>query len=282
MNAAARLHPLAQTFHQLAAAGENFSPWLRTEVDAEPGWLSAAALTTHSASITELLARTAAHHPTTDKQAPAALWFGHYAFHVMAVPIACYLAFQRVPNLALDKVWARFDAEGNVVALAWYPHTFAALPSDVDAQHPDCVVLASRDALRDNLREQIIGHLTPIVETLSASSSLGAAGAWALAADYAASVFTWLTGLLLGDEALGVLEARAFSAPASALHRQRGFILIEHCGLRHQLVDRVSCCRYFKVEGGNYCSNCPHQPLEKRIARTQAWMAKEAAQVKVV
>lgn len=270
--------PFEQTLKQLTAASEQFRTKLLAEPDDEPGWLSVAALTAEDTPhLAEVLKRAVIHYKTEDKQAPAALWFGHYAFTVAAVPIACYLTAQRVPRLRPQDVWVRFEEDGDIGGLAWRNRSFTALANDPASAHPDCTVLDSRDALRAELRKQIIDHLTPLVTAVRARSSFGKPGMWALAADYTASAFTWVGGLW-GDEAGGASEARLFSAPPSPLHRQRGFIRVEQSGLSYQMLERTSCCLYYKVEGGSYCSNCPHRPEAERVKLIKSWLAQRAAE----
>jgi len=272
------VQPFEQTLAQLAGGSEEFRTMLLAEPDAEPGWLSVTELSAEGTPhLAEVLKRVKGHYKTNDKQAPAALWFGHYAFTVAAVPIACYLAARRVPQLGTDDVWVRFEEDGDIGGLAWRNRTFSALTNDPAAEHPDCVVLESQDALRIELRKQIIEHLTPLVTAVRARSSFGKPGMWALAADSAASAFTWVGGLL-GDEAGGAAEAGLFSTPPSLLHRKRGFICVEQSGLSYQMLERTSCCLYYKVEGGEYCSSCPHRPEEEQVELIRSWLERRAAE----
>jgi ferric iron reductase protein FhuF len=275
----ATLRPLEPPLNRLAAASEHFRAKLLTEPDAEPGWLSTAELAAEGAPhLAEVFWRVTTRYKTSDQQAPAALWFGRYAFAIAAAPIACYLAAQRVPALGLSDVWIRFEDDGDIGGLAWRSRSFAALADDPEAGHPDCRVVSSRDALRDHLRDQLIAHFTPMIEAVRARSAMGKAGLWALAADYAANAFTWVARLW-GDEAGGAAEARLFSASASPLRRQRDFICVNHCGLSYYLLDRVSCCLYYKVEGGKYCSSCPHRAPQERVDLIKGWLEKQAAGV---
>lgn len=269
--------PFEQTLNRLASASAHFQSWLLAEPDAGRGWLSITELAAEGTPyLAEVFERVVTHYKTADTQANAALWFGQYAFAVAVVPIACYLADQRVPTLLPGDVWTRFDEEGNIGGLAWCNRSFAALADDPDAAHPDCRVLPSGAALRDHLRDQIIAQLAPMVAAVRARSSFGKAGMWALAADTSASAFTWVARLL-GNEAGGAAEARLFSASPSPLRRKRDFIRVDHCGLSYYMLDRVSCCLYYKVEGGGYCSNCPHRPQEERVELIKGWLEKLAA-----
>jgi hypothetical protein len=45
------------------------------------------------------------------------------------------------------------------------------------------------------------------------------------------------------------------------------------------MAERSSCCLYYKSEAAQYCTNCPHRPLEERIQLIKDWLAKQAAGV---
>lgn len=272
------LHPIAETLARLAAVDEHFRAQLLTAPDAEPGWRSAATLCAMDAPhLNEILARVAVRYKAEGRQPAVALWFSHYAFSMMAVAIACYLVENRVPELFPESVWSRFEANGDLAAFAWRGRKFAALPEDPSASHPDCFILSSKNLLRAYLRASIVPHLASMIEALSLCSSLGKPGLWALAADSCASAFTWV-GDLLGNPALALAEARAFNADPSPLQRKRDFIHIEHCGIHYEMLERTSCCLYFKVEGGEYCSICPHRPQEERVDRIKNWLEKRAVE----
>lgn len=273
-------HPIEQTLTRLATIDDEYiRPYLLREPDIEPGWLSAADLAAAGTPyLDKALGQVAAHYKAQSRQPAVSLWFGHYAFSVMAVAIGCYLAERRVPDISPENVWLRFDENGDASAFAWCGRAFVGLDDDPDAGHPDCTVLSSREALREYLRECIIAHLTPMVDALRVRSSFGRPGLWSLATDSSASAFTWI-GKLIGNSSIGVEEARIFNAPHSPLHRKRDFIHIDHCGLSYDMVDRTSCCLYYKVEDGEYCTSCPHRPHDERIERIKTWLEKEAAGV---
>jgi hypothetical protein len=153
---------------------------------------------------------------------------------------------------------------------------FAALADDPAATHADCFVLASVDALQEFLLEQTVACLEPLTQVLRANSTLGIPAMWALAADYASSSAAFV-GRSLQDEIRAVEYARQLSAKPSKLQRKRDFIHIEECGLSFDMVDRVSCCLYYQLEDGHYCSSCPHRPKEDRIDVIKKWLAEEAA-----
>lgn len=269
-------HPLYETMTALQEAGKEFRTHFLTAPDDAAGWVEVTALLADDTQhLQNIFARVVQHFPTQDKRAPSALWFGQYAFAVEAVAIACYLAARRVPDLSPCDVSVRFEPNGEPEAFAWNSPRFIALPTDPDAADMDCRVVDSQDALRNALREQIIQHLTPMVNAISVRSHFGKPGMWALAADYCASAFTYVAGII-GDEATGAAEARLFAAPPSKLSLKRDFILVEQSGLSYHLLDRTACCLYYKCDNGTYCSSCPHRPREERVTLIKNWLEKRA------
>ncbi len=268
-------HPIEQTLASLAAASEEYRAQLLSARDAQPGWLNASQLH-ESAHLAPLLKASGDHHKATDAQSPAALWFGHYVFYIMAVAVTCYLAAQRVPDLRPGSVALRFDEDGEPVAIAWVGRAFAALASDTAAAHPDCTALPDADALRLHLTQQLESHCQPLILALRQNSRMGVSGLWLLARDYFGSAFTWVAERL-GNVQMGLHEARAAAALPTQLARQRDFVCVEHAGLSYQLIDRVSCCLFYKTDEGHYCSNCPHRPMPERIALIENWLGERAA-----
>ncbi len=259
------LHPLEETFARLAALRADQSNWLLTRRDDRPDWLSAAALAAESAPyLADLLQRGSAKYKSESLRPAAMLWFGHVVYAVEVVALACFLVEKRVPDLSPAYLQFCFGPTGELDSTAWTGCSFAALPDDLAAAHPDCMVLPDRAALREHLHRQFTDLFTPLITALSAHSALGKPGLWALAADYTAYAFMTL-GEMLSDESLGVAESRAFSAVKSKLSAKRDFIPIEHLGRMDYLLERSSCCLYYQVEGGDYCHSCPHRPLEERI-----------------
>src|SRR5690606_27625663 len=113
-------------------------------------------------------------------------------------------------------------------------------------------------------------------EAVRAHSPLGIPAMWALAADYSASAAVYV-GRGMDAEAAAIEYARELAARPSPLQRKRDFIHVEECGLHFDMVDRLSCCLYYQVGEGEYCSQCPHLPKEQRAERIRQWLAETAA-----
>lgn len=224
----------------------------------------------------DLLGRVSTHYKTENRRAPAALFFGDFAFAVLAVASAAYLLERRVPRLSLESFWVHFGDHGEIEGIALNDYTFAALADDPAAGHADCLVVESTDALQEYLLQQANDCLQPLTKEVRANSTLGIPAMWALAADYTASATTYI-GRTLQKEAEALELARQLGTRQSPLRRKRDFIHIEESGLSFHMVDRVSCCLYYQVEDGHYCSTCPHRPMDERVERIRKWLADTAA-----
>jgi ferric iron reductase protein FhuF len=276
------ISPIAETFHMIAGASESYRSHLLTAPDEQPGWITIAELTAlDHPRLPAALANAKLHFKAAqkDRQSTASLWIGHYAFYIMAGAIACYLATQRVPDLSLSSISIRFDEDGETAATSWHSPRFAALASDPAAAHPDCTPFATLDELRQHLCTEFNNHFTPVIDALRRHSAMGKVGMWAIAADTCAGAFTWVAERL-GRPEFGLSEARAFAALPSRLGRSRDFVQIEEAGFVYQLVDRGSCCLFYKVEEGEYCSNCPHRPMQERVELIKSWLHERAAEEK--
>lgn len=272
-------HPIEETFAKLATLRDDRKSWLLTQTDSQSdSWLSAADLAAESSPhIKDLVKRAKSEYKSDSLRPPAMLWFGHYAYAIEVIVFACFLIERRVPDLSPENIQIRFDNAGEVDSIAWLGHKFAALPDDDGASHSDCIILPTREALREYMHKGLLELFTALIHSVSAYSSLGKPGLWAIAADYSAYAFTTL-GDMLGSESIGVEESRLFSETKSKLSVKRSFIPIEHIGTTHYLLDRTSCCLYYKVDGGGYCHSCPHRPMDERIELVKKHMEEEHAQ----
>jgi hypothetical protein len=271
------LHPIEGTLAKLALLREDGQGLFMADTDSQTGWSSVAELATEYPLMEDLFNGLLAHYQTTKLRPPAMFWFGHYAYNVELITFACFLVDGRVPDLSLNQLSIRFGKDMDIENLAWHGRSFAALPDDPYAAHPDCIVLPTREALRKYMQKQLLANFTPLIEAVSSYSSLGKPGLWEIAADYAAFAFAAL-GEILGDESLGVRESRLFAAIKSKLSLRRQFIPIEHIGSTHYMLERTSCCLYYEVKDGVYCHSCPHRPMDERIELVKKHMEGEAAQ----
>lgn len=268
-------HPLLETIERAQKLGGHMAAVCLAPEGED--WHTLQVLVSPSGEILrDLLGRVGMHYKTENRRVTASLFFGDYAFAILAVSCACYLLERRVPRLTTESFLVRFDADGEIQGVALNDYTFAALADDAAADHADCMVVESTDALQEFLLQQASECLQPLTKEVRANSTLGIPAMWALAADYTASAATYV-GRSLKQEGAALALARQLSARQSPLRRKRDFIHIEECGLSFDMVDRVSCCLYYQVEDGHYCSTCPHRPMDERIERIRKWLADTAA-----
>jgi hypothetical protein len=264
VNAVAEGHPLAATLGRVAALDE----YLALELGAGEGddWIPAAEL---GAALPACLRRLGEEQGTDDRRIQAALFFWSYVWKVAAPAIACYLTERRVPDVAPGNVALRIDASGGVGALALCSARFAEL-DDGPPSASDAVRLADDAELLAWLRERVEAHLALTAGAVRACSPLGRRAPWALAADGCATAFLHV-GKKLGREEDSCLEADAFLAPGSGsrLRSRASFFTLEHAGRRETFLRRASCCLYYKVPTGEYCTMCPLLQEQERVRRVR-------------
>jgi ferric iron reductase protein FhuF len=271
------LHPVERSLKRLELLRDHGQGLLMPDTDSQNGWLSVTELVTESVPMQHLFQQLRSHYKARTNRPPGMFWFGHYAYTIELITFACFILEKRVLDLSPDRLFLRVGANTDIENIAWTGRRFAALSDDPDASHPDCVVLPTREALREYLRNQLVANLTPVVDSISSYSRVGRPGLWEIAGEYTAFAFVAF-GKLLGDESIGVEESRAFSDTRSQLSVRRDFIPIEHLNTTHYLLDRKSCCLYYQVEGGKYCHSCPHRPVEERIDLMKQFWQQQAAE----
>ncbi len=268
-------HPLTDTFARLAGLNKRYPPLVLTSPTEQEGWFPVAGLPAQgNARMVTALDNYRMAHPASDNLAPASRWFAGYLNDLMIVVFGCYLSDQRLPDLRPEQVWVRFDPHGEVAGLAWPGAQVSGLAENNNVTLSYGVVLDTIDALREHLQDELIRHLEPVSEALAASSVFKKPAIWALAADYVAKTMQW-TARLLGDELLGIQEARLVNASVSKLHRNRGFIEVEGPSGPIYFVERAACCQKRYILGKTNCATCPNRPLEERIEMARGKAEKE-------
>jgi hypothetical protein len=264
-------HPLQESFDSLRTRNAQFK-MLVDEPEGE-GWIEMGWLLDPARpELLHLVDQLSAHHKIKGRSASGVHFFGDYTYVAIAMNAACFMAFQRVPLLDLADISARFNEESHIENVVVRSYRFAALPSDPAAGHPDCVVVETLDGLRDLMREHLIAHVEPFLNAVAKATRAGKPAMWATAGDYVAHAFGWI-GKGLGSEIMGVQEATLLTTPPSKIQRNRGYVHVEHCGQEYYMVDRLSCCLWYKSPEGSYCSTCPLRPMEERVDLIKDWLA---------
>ncbi|MBC8077884.1 MAG: (2Fe-2S)-binding protein, partial [Chloroflexales bacterium] len=205
-----------------------------------------------------------------------------YQWPLVAAAVACYLIDRRVPDLRQENIRIHHNADGEADGIAFVAGSFAALPDDSAAAHPDAAIVPGLTALRAVLREGIEAHLGAIIGRICAQLGCKPRGLWLNVADSVAGNLAWLT-----QEHDKTVSMEQIAADVDGVIRVAGSLLnTNQIGLfaltyREQTqvhLDRATCCYWYKTEGGAYCSTCPHRTPADRNERLLTHMAEEYAQ----
>ena len=205
-----------------------------------------------------------------------------YQWQLLASSIACYLLDRRVPDLDAAAIRVHYNDEGEADAVAFSSGRFMALPDDPDAGHPDALTVANSEALRDALRDGIETHFGLTIDQLCSRLGSKSPGLWLNVADSCAGMLTWLMQEQDKTAGAALIEAEVNSLirfPGSPLNtRQLGLIELTFRDRTQVFLDRASCCYWYKTDGGEYCSTCPHRTPEDRNAILLKYMAQHDAE----
>jgi hypothetical protein len=269
-------HSLAQTLARVQALGPYLKPvigipegsgWLMPTLDLAPGVEQLAILV----AMTEERLRTRAVGVIGSGVLQA------YQWQLIGTAIACYLLDRRVPELHPAQCRLHLNEEGDFDGLAFAEGRFIALPDDPAAGHPDVTIVPDRAALRMALHHQIVAHFGLVIDQLCTALCCKPRGLWLNVSDRCAGTFAWLmqaqaqaaTPAMIEDEVYALVRR-----PGSPLNnRQVGPIVLECHSTTHLFLERATCCYWYKTEGGDYCSTCPHRTPEDRHERLLEYMA---------
>jgi hypothetical protein len=273
-------HFLAQTLEHARQFNEYLKPELGTPSD--PAWYAAADLAPGAPLLEELIAHTQARLHTKAAAIVGSAVLQSYQWPLVSTAVACYLLDRRVPDLRPETTRTRYTAEHEADALALLSGRFTALSGDTAVAHPDVTVVPDLAALRTTLRTTIEAHLGVVIEQLCGRLGCKPRGLWLNVADSLAGTFVWLVqeqGTATTLEQLEADLAALIRAPGSPLtNRQIGLIPLNHQERTQIFLDRATCCYWYKTDGGEYCSSCPHRTAAERRERWLAYLAKEHSQ----
>ncbi len=285
MNLQPSVHPLYQTFvhsHQL-------SPYIaaRLGTPTAAGWLTPAAMfAADSPYLATLVSATQKRLHTTAVNTIGGALLQEYQWPLIATAVACFLLDRRVPDLQRTNVRLRLPAVEQVegagtdpTAIAYTSGRFAALPTDPAADHPDALILGDETALRDYLRTGLESHFAWVIAALSAAVGCNERGLWLSVTDRIASTLAWLMQMQNGQSCLTCIDREADKllrvAGSPLYHKTISFFELTYKERKHVYSDRVTCCYWYKTDGGDYCSTCPHRTKEDRNGCLLKHLAKE-------
>lgn len=241
----------------IVAAIETQVSYLRIALVAPPdeGWIGAADLIADPALLRSSIASTQAGRGAPDLQVTASLWFQAYAFRA-ALPVVAPLALG-LPGLATDPAVTEVRIARN-------------RPASIAVTDPVVVDRSAEQAAHDLLA----GHLSPMVDAITESFTVGRRLLWGNAAASIATVLRALEGA--PDTDRPAIRARAAELLEQAqpwLAHFGQFDLLEEGDREGWYWTRTNCCLFDRCEGGSQCDDCSLIPADELERSRRAALA---------
>lgn len=174
-----------------------------------------------------------------------------YSWYAFAPLVATFLSEGVVPRL--DGAQVALEPQTRIGRLALVP------------------LRPRRGASVDDLRDEIVQHVTPIVEAVVERRWLGQKPAWWGVGDRVVGAFEYLGDLIGQPDRARDLASGLVHAPGSPLDSPRHrFASFEHLGVTRTVGLRAACCRFHRVPGEEKCLTCPILAPEEREGRIRA------------
>lgn len=283
-------HPLQQTFTRITERSGYIRPRLGHPAG-EAGWIAPADLfAPHAPSLAALIDATHRRLRTEAPTVTGGVLIQEYQWPLLATAVAAFLADRRVPDLRPEHIQLRFppeESEGEAHEqgdrIAFLSGRFVVLPDDPAADHPDALLAPDLDALRTELRTGIETHMAFVIDKISEAVGCKPKGLWFFVTDYVASTLSWVMQKLDNSSCLTCIKREADAliggAHSPLYNKKVGFFALTYQEHTHVYLDRATCCYWYKTEGGDYCTTCPHRTKEDRNERLLKYMAEEYAQI---
>ena len=282
-------HPLQQTFTHIHQLNQYIGA--RFGTPAEPDWLTPAELLAPQspALVAQIEAMQKRLHTKAVNTIGGAL-IQEYQWPLISAAVGCFLVDRRVPDLHPENIRLYMPAAeleekegGHSARIAFSGGRFSALPTDPAADHPDAYIVADQDALRDDLRTGLEAHFGWVIEKLSQAVGCNPRGLWLYVTDRCASTLGWLMQEQDKQIRLSLIEPelnaliRVSGSPL--VNKKVGLFELTYKEHTHVYLDRATCCYWYKMDDGDYCSTCPHRTKEDRNAQLLKYMAEEYEKV---
>ncbi|MFJ1597512.1 (2Fe-2S)-binding protein [Streptomyces sp. NPDC088261] len=242
------------------------------ELPHDGGWVSAAGLAAGGAALDTFLGWDEA-QILRDYGRPARPdVVASFALHRYAWP-ACLLVtlpwflHRRVPRVPVaDVAFQRVRGR-----MAVRTGSFACLPDDPAAGHPDARVVPDEEALRGEVRAAVAEHLGPVLEGFAPRMRRGRRALWGMATDEIVEGL-WYVAHLLGEEHRAMAELELLLPGTTGPYvGAAGFReLTGPDGAALATRDRASCCLYYTLRPDDTCVTCPRTCDADRVGKLTA------------
>ncbi|MFF0446723.1 (2Fe-2S)-binding protein [Streptomyces sp. NPDC004609] len=145
---------------------------------------------------------------------------------------------------------------------------FACLPGDPAARLPGARVVPDEEALRDEVRHAVAGHLGPLLDGFGPRMRRGRRALWGMATDEIVEGL-WYVARLLGEEPRAMAELDLLlPGTAKPYVGTPGFrVLTGPSGEQLPTRDRASCCMFYTLRPDDTCVTCPRTCDTDRVTR---------------
>jgi ferric iron reductase protein FhuF len=264
------LHPLQQTLARVHQRSAYIKGCLG--LPDSTGWVAPTAFfAPDSTALTPLIDLVRQRYRTSSPNTIGGVILQAYQWPLIATAVAAYVFERRVPDLSVHNVRLLVTDTGDVEEIAYVGGRFAALPDDPAADHPDALILPDQATLREHLRRSLEAHVCWLLDQLSAHLRCNGRALWLFVTDRCVSTLSWL--LQEHDKTLGLCAIEAevnalIHAPGSKLSNKKvGLFELTYKDKREVFMERATCCYWYKLEEGDYCTTCPHRPRAERHQR---------------
>ncbi|MFB4384792.1 ferric iron reductase [Agrobacterium tumefaciens] len=237
-----------------------YMPDVRADVGpAEEDWTTVQDFFSSEAATGEFLAFEQSLNKGTDLKTAGALMMTDYGYILAAAAVPLFAGFGIIPELSPASLALSFyvteelhDGKMHRVRRA---HVRFLEPVFWQGQLDDA-------AAGERFRTEIEQHFHPVIDTIHAQTRLSRAALWRLAADAIASRFLD-SGRRFGTveaakaAAMRILKVAGSPLANRELHYFDLMVLDKHRKeFSYTFRQRGGCCRFYLVEGGEYCPTC--------------------------
>lgn len=265
--------PLRETLTRVASLNDHLKVQLGT-----PGgddWFSPAAFLQDETVLETLWTRLATEAKTTDRVYLKQSAFGAYIWQLTVCGVASYLIARRVPDLSATNTMLHLDDKGWIDAMALLTPRFACLPGDPATDDAYATVVPDDETLRRfYLQALLTEHVEAFMGAMKSRYKYGLRAMQETLADRIAGSLIWLLKDLERKAEIHA-EVEAFLALLPFTSKS-GVLEVPFEGGSEPFLKRASCCMSYRLPQHGYCTSCPLQPEEERIARFQAYLAEAA------